>query len=139
MLLKIGRSLLHPFYELCCCAVAFFVFFAGTAGAGVVATYFGACADWLRSFSLCGAGLVLQILLLALLFALELAGDFGKTLGLAFADTRGGASYGGLRASGCTNGTPGISGILSVVPGARRGLGGSWLVSQITSDRERSP
>jgi hypothetical protein len=50
--------------------VAFFVFFAGAAGAGVVTAYFGAGADGLGRFGLGGAGLVLQIFLLALLFAL---------------------------------------------------------------------
>jgi hypothetical protein len=49
--------------------VAFFVFFAGAAGAGIVAAYFCCGADWLGRFGLGGAGLVLQILLLALLFA----------------------------------------------------------------------
>jgi len=63
------------------------------------------------------------------------AGPGRGTSGVGTAATTGA----GFRASGWTNGTPGISGILSVVPGARRGLGGSWLVSQITSDRERSP
>ena len=52
---------------------------------------------------MCGAGLILQILLLALLFALELARDFGEALRLAFAGTRGGAGYGGLRSTGAAS------------------------------------
>src|SRR5258705_321667 len=94
-----GRSGAAPLLRLRCGAVAFFVFFAGTAGAWVVAAYFGAGADGLRRFGLGGAGLILQIFLLALLAAFNLSGDFGKTLRLAFAGTRGGAGYGGLRAS----------------------------------------
>src|SRR6267154_2656834 len=94
-----GRSGAAPLLRLRCGAVAFFVFFAGAAGAWIVAAYFGAGADWLGSFGLRGAGLILQIFLLALLFALELAGDFRETLRLAFAGTRGRAGYGGLRST----------------------------------------
>ena len=54
--------------------MAFFVFFAGAAGAGVVAAYFGGGADWFWWFGLGCTGLILQILLLALLFAFELTG-----------------------------------------------------------------
>jgi hypothetical protein len=57
--------------------VAFFVFFAGAAGTGIVAAYFGAGADGLGRFGLRGAGLILQIFLLALLASLDLSGDFG--------------------------------------------------------------
>src|SRR5882762_8326931 len=95
-----GRSGAAPLLRLRCGAVAFFVFFAGAAGAWIVAAYFGAGADWLGSFGLGGAGLILQIFLLALLFALELASDFRETLRLAFAGPRGGAGYGGLRSTG---------------------------------------
>ena len=90
------RGLSHS----CCCAVAFFVFFAGAAGTRVVAAYFGAGTDGLGGFGLRGAGLILQIFLLALLFALELAGDFGQALLRRFAGACGGAGYGGLCASG---------------------------------------
>src|ERR1700757_964029 len=81
------KSLSH----LCGCpfscggAVAFLVFFAGAAGARVVAAYFCAGADGLGRFGLRGAGLILQIFLLALLAALELASNFGEALRLAFA------------------------------------------------------
>src|SRR5712672_4283251 len=98
-----GRSGAAPLLRLRCGAVAFFVFFAGAAGAWVVAAYFGAGADGLGGFGLRGAGLILQIFLLALLFALELASDFGKTLGLAFTRTRGGAGYRGLRSTGAAS------------------------------------
>src|SRR6267154_139694 len=91
------RSMLRPYYGLRCGAVAFFVFFAGAAGAWIVAAYFSAGADWLGRFGLRGAGLILQILLLALRLALRLARDFRQTLRFAFAGPRGGASYGSLR------------------------------------------
>src|SRR5258706_4111576 len=94
-----GRSGAAPVLRLRCGAVAFFVFVAGAAGAWIVAAYFGAGSDWLGRFRLRGAGLILQIFLLALLFALELAGYFRETLRLAFAGTRGGAGYGGLRST----------------------------------------
>jgi len=91
--------MLHPYWELRCGAVAFFVFSAGAAGAWIVAAYFGAGSDWFGRFRLRGAGLILQIFLLALLLALELAGYFRETLRLAFAGARGGAGYGGLRST----------------------------------------
>src|SRR5580693_3176255 len=69
----------------CVDAVAFFVFFTGAAGAGVVAAYFGAGANGFGGFGLGGAGLVLQFFLLAFLLALHLAGEFGETLGRAAA------------------------------------------------------
>src|SRR6267378_203426 len=98
-----GRSNAGPYRELRCDTVAFFVFFAGAAGAWIVAAYFGAGAYGLRRFGLRGAGLILQIFLLALLFALELASDFRETLRLAFAGPRGGAGYGGLRSTGAAS------------------------------------
>ena len=52
-------------------AVALFVFFAGAAGAGIVAADFGAGADAFGGFGLSGAGLVLEILLGALLAAFD--------------------------------------------------------------------
>ena len=54
-------------------AVTFFVFFAAAAGAGVVAADLGGSADRFWRFGLGGAGLILEVLLLALLFAIELA------------------------------------------------------------------
>jgi hypothetical protein len=60
--------------------VAFFVFFAGAAGAGIVAAYFCGSTDWLWWFGLGGTGLILQIFLLALLLAVELARYVGQTL-----------------------------------------------------------
>src|SRR5712692_2832029 len=80
-------------------AVAFFVFFAGAAGAWIVAAYFGAGSDWLGRFGLGGSGLILQIFLLALLAALDLSGDFRETLRLAFAGTGGSAGDRGLRST----------------------------------------
>ena len=65
-------------------AVAFFVFFAGAAGAGVVAADFGGGADGFGRFGLACAGLILQILLLALLFAIELARNVGQALSRSF-------------------------------------------------------
>src|SRR5258708_38438870 len=82
---------------LCCGAVTFFVFFAGAAGAWVVAADFCAGTDWLGRFGLRGAGLILQIFLLALLLALELARGLGETLGSRFARTCGCAGGRGLR------------------------------------------
>src|ERR1700676_1817792 len=84
----------------CCCAVALFVFFAGAAGAGVVAADFCAGAYGLRGFGLRGAGLILQIFLLALLFALKLARYFREALRARFACARGGAGNGSLRSTG---------------------------------------
>src|ERR1700738_1180467 len=72
-------------------AVAFFVFFAGAAGTLVVAADVCARADWLGRFGLRGAGLILQILLLALLFSLELACYFRETLRSRFACASSGA------------------------------------------------
>src|SRR5882724_8339281 len=67
-------------------AVALFVFFAGAAGARIVAANFGASAHGLRCFRLCRAGLILQFFFLALLFAFhcarerrQLRGSFGGT------------------------------------------------------------
>src|SRR5580658_7802194 len=78
----------------CVGAVAFFVFFAGAAGAGVVAAYFGAGADGFGGFGLRGAGLVLQFFLLALLLALHLAGEFGQALRRRFTGAGCGAGHG---------------------------------------------
>src|SRR6266436_9464164 len=64
----------------CAGAVAFFVFFAGAAGTWIVAADFRTGAHGLGRFGLRGAGLILQILLLALLFALELACHFRQAL-----------------------------------------------------------
>src|ERR1700739_4999455 len=74
-------------------AVAFFVFFAGAAGTGVVAADLCGGAYGLWRFGLSGAGLILQILLLALLFALELARYFRQTLRSGLACACGGAGY----------------------------------------------
>src|ERR1700744_4244826 len=74
-------------------AVAFFVFFAAAAGAGVVAADFGGGADGLGRFDLGGAGLILQVLLLALLFAIELARDVGQTLRSGLVGASGGAGH----------------------------------------------
>ena len=80
--------------------MAFFVFFAGAAGAGVVAAYFGGGADWLWWFGLGCAGLILQILLLALLFAFELTGYVGQALRWWFRRAGCGAGYSCLSATG---------------------------------------
>ena len=80
--------------------MAFFVFFTGAAGAWVVATDFRASSYGLGRFGLRGAGLILQIFLLALLLALELARYLGQALWRWFACAGGGAGYRGLRASG---------------------------------------
>src|ERR1700735_100069 len=74
-------------------AVAFFVFFAAAAGAGVVAADFGGGADGFGWFGLGGAGLILQVLLLALLFAIELARDVGQTLRRRFVGASCGAGH----------------------------------------------
>jgi hypothetical protein len=79
--------------------VAFFVFFAGAARAGVVAADFCAGADWLGRFGLSGAGLILQIFLLALLFSLELACYLREALRTWFARASGGAGDRGLRST----------------------------------------
>src|SRR5271168_4166613 len=84
----------------CVGAVAFFVFFAGAAGAGVVAADFGAGADGFWGFGLRGACLILQLFLLALLFALHGAGEVGKALrSRRFAGAGSGSTgNGGVRA-----------------------------------------
>src|SRR5262249_24980670 len=79
-------------------AVAFLVFFAGAAGAGIVAADFGAGADGLGRFGLSGAGLVLQFLFLALLTALHVAGEWGQARG-SFMD---GACCGAGDCRGCS-------------------------------------
>src|SRR5580658_3340447 len=55
-------------------AVALLEFLAAAAGAGIVASHFGSGAHGLRCFSLGGAGLILKLLLLALLFAFDFFG-----------------------------------------------------------------
>src|SRR5579872_7264310 len=57
-------------------SAAFLVLFAAAAGARVVAAHLGAGANRLGRFGLGGPGLVLQLLLLALLAAFDLAGLF---------------------------------------------------------------
>src|SRR3954463_1793664 len=54
-------------------AAAPFIFFAAAAGAGIVASDFGAGANGLGSFGLRRARLILELLLLALLAALDFA------------------------------------------------------------------
>src|SRR6202030_1812981 len=63
-----------------CGAVAFFVFFAGAARTWIVAADFGSGTDSLWWLRFRGARLILQIFLLALLFAFDLPGDFRETL-----------------------------------------------------------
>src|ERR1700737_3637492 len=82
--------------HLRCGAVAFFVFFAGAAGTLVVAADFCAGANWPGRFGLRGAGLILQIFLLALLLALELARDLWEALRSRFARASGGAGGRGV-------------------------------------------
>jgi hypothetical protein len=82
-------------------AVAFFVFFAAATGARVVAADFGSGADWFGRFGLGCAGLILQVLLLALLFAIELARYIGQALRRGFVGARGCTGHRG----GCTTGT----------------------------------
>jgi len=79
--------------------VAFFVFFAGAAGTLVVAADFCAGANWLGRFGLRGAGLILQIFLLTLLLALELARDLWEALRSWFARASGGTGDRGLRSA----------------------------------------
>src|SRR5580692_10998261 len=74
--------------------MAFFVFLAGAAGAGVVATYFCAGPDRFWRFSLRGAGLILQLFLLTLLLALHFAGERGEALRRRFAGAGCGAGDG---------------------------------------------
>jgi hypothetical protein len=78
--------------------VAFFVFFAGAARAGVVAAYFCSGADWFWRLRLGWTRLILQIFLLALLFALELARYVGQTLRGWLRGSGGGAGDSGLGA-----------------------------------------
>src|SRR4029077_14302630 len=66
--------------QLRICAVAFFVLFAGAAGARVVAAHFCAGAGRCGRFGLRGAGLILQLFLLALLLALHFAGEGWQAL-----------------------------------------------------------
>src|SRR5260370_36247784 len=58
--------------------VALLVLLPRAAGASIVAAHFCANLYGPRGFGLRGAGLILQILLLALLFALELACELGE-------------------------------------------------------------
>src|ERR1700729_4545646 len=74
--------------------MAFFVFLAGAAGAGVVAAYFCAGPDRFWRFSLRGAGLILQLFLLTLLLALHFAGERGEALRRRFAGAGCGAGDG---------------------------------------------
>src|SRR5260370_18905763 len=75
-------------------AVALLVLLPRAAGASIVAAHFCANLYGPRGFGLRGAGLILQILLLALLFALELAGDLGEIPRRWFAGSRGGRARG---------------------------------------------
>src|SRR5580698_6927681 len=98
-----GRNMLRPYKckasrRSCVGAVAFFVFLAGAAGAGVVAAYFGAGADGFGGFGLRGAGLILQFFLLALLLALHFASEGREALRRRFAGAGCGAGDGGARA-----------------------------------------
>src|SRR5260370_13841413 len=68
--------------------VALLVLLPRAAGASIVAAHFCANLYGPRGFGLRGAGLILQILLLALLFALELAGDLGEVPPPSFAGSR---------------------------------------------------
>ena len=63
--------------------MTFLVFFAGAAGAGIVAADFSARAYWLGRFRLRRTRLILQIFLLALLTTFDLTRDLRKTLGFA--------------------------------------------------------
>jgi hypothetical protein len=95
---QIGRHALVA-AKLLALAVAFFVFFAAAAGTGIVAADFGCGADGLGRFGLRCAGLILQILLLALLFAIELARDIRQALRRGFLRTRSRAGHRGRRAT----------------------------------------
>src|SRR5260370_18383283 len=68
--------------------VALLVLLPRAAGASIVAAHFCANLYGPRGFGLRGAGLILQILLLALLFSLELAGDLGEIPRRWFAGSR---------------------------------------------------
>jgi hypothetical protein len=91
---------LESLSHLCVGAVAFFVFFAGAAGAGIVAAYFGAGTDGFGGFGLGWAGLILQFFLLPFLLALHFAGKGGEALWRRFAGAGGCACYGGGAAAG---------------------------------------
>ena len=79
-------------------AVALLVFFAGAAGAGIVAADFSARAYWLGRIRLRRTRLILQIFLLALLTAFDLTRDFREML--RFAGTSRGAGSGSVSANG---------------------------------------
>src|SRR5437763_1504149 len=79
-------------------AVAFLVFFAGAAGTRIVAPDFRASPNRLGRLSLGRASLILQIFLLTLLPALDLARDFRQVLRLTGA--RGSTSRGCVCARG---------------------------------------
>ena len=85
--------------ELLALAVAFFVFLAAAAGTGIVAADFGRGANRFWRLGLSGARLVLQVLLLALLFPIELASNVGQALRRGFR----GASRGAGHCGGCTS------------------------------------
>src|SRR5277367_1460467 len=76
-------------------AVAFFVFFAGATGAGVVATYLCAGTDGFGRFGLRGASLILQLFLLTFLLAFHFARESGKALRRWFAGAGCSAGDGG--------------------------------------------
>src|SRR5580700_6371994 len=78
-------------------AVAFFVFLAGAAGAGIVSADLGACADRLWRFGLRWPCLVLQLFLLALLLALHFAREGWQALRRRFAGAGCGAGDRGVR------------------------------------------
>ena len=94
------RAAFIEIVALCVDAVAFFVFFAGAAGARVVAADFGAGADGLGGFGLRGACLILQLFLLALLFAFHIAGEVGQALRSGLFGAGCGAGDGGARTTG---------------------------------------
>src|ERR1700733_10824030 len=74
-------------------AVAFFVFFAAAARTGIVAADFGGGADGVWRFGLGGAGLVLQVMLLGLLFAVELSCYIGQEPRWRFGGASSGAGH----------------------------------------------
>ena len=96
---KMGRSSAAPLQrkangypfggDSCGGTVAFFVFFAGAAGAGIVTADFCAGANGLGRLGLRGASLILQFFFLALMLALHLAREGGQLLG--FGNARSGA------------------------------------------------
>src|SRR5580704_15341289 len=69
---RVARDI--AFADLGGLAVALLELLTAAAGAGIIASHFGAGADRLRCLSLGGAGLILKLLLLALLFALDFFG-----------------------------------------------------------------